>query len=129
MDCAFVGRLGSNFGDRSFVDCGIQERRKGGSRVFSWAMAGKKRSNGCGVKGSFALPCVVRQAPFEWAESEMDVQSAEFMNKQTRMARVIIALAWANCSSSPSSKRQAQRRALRLSMVVRGMSTRSRVAR
>jgi hypothetical protein len=30
MNCAFVGRVGSSFGDRSFVDYGIQERRKSG---------------------------------------------------------------------------------------------------
>lgn len=89
----------------------------------------EKRSNGCGVKGSFALRCVVRQALFKRAEGKIDVQSAGIMNKQTSVAGLIIALALANCSSSPSSKRQAQRQALRLSVVDRGMSTRSRVAR
>jgi hypothetical protein len=88
-----------------------------------------KRSNGCGVRNSFALRCVVRQALFERAEGEIDVQSTEIMNMQTHAARLIIALAWANYSSSPSSKRQVQRQALRPSVVDRGMSTRSRVAR
>jgi hypothetical protein len=28
MNCAFVGRVGSSFGDRSFVDYGIQEEKR-----------------------------------------------------------------------------------------------------
>lgn len=81
-------------------------------------------------ENSFALRCVVRQALFEcWQGEKKTCKARKIMSKQVHMAILIIALAWASCSSSPSSKHQAQQQALRLSMVVRGMSARSRVVR
>ena len=61
----FRGSFGSSFGDRSFVDYGIQEEKKWLAGYFHGPCL-EKRSNGCGVKNSFAMRwCVVRQALFE----------------------------------------------------------------